>query len=103
MIEPIRLIQITHDLAIGGLQQVVVNLCRTIDKNRFHTTVLCLRVSGPFAREIEKLGIKVILLMQKKTGTDYFLFLRVADILKESFAQPTQEYRPKWQKWNLKP
>ena len=82
MTEPIRLMQITHDLAIGGLQQVVVNLCRTIDKNKFHTTVLCLRALGPLTREIEKLGIKVMLLPQKQTGTDYFSFLKVADILK---------------------
>ena len=79
----IRLMQITHDLAIGGLQQVIVNLCRNIDKNRFHTTVLCLRALGPLAGEIEQLGIKVMLLPQKKTGTDYFSFLKVAAILRK--------------------
>ena len=87
MSEPIRLMQITHDLAIGGLQQVVVNLCRTIDKSRFHTTVLCLRALGPLAGEIERLGIKVMLLPQKKTGTDYFSFLKVADILRKEHTQ----------------
>jgi len=85
--EPIRLMQITHDLAIGGLQQVVVNLCRTIDKNRFHITVLCLRALGPLSDEIEKLGIKVILLPQKKTSTDYFSFLKVANILRKERTQ----------------
>ncbi len=87
MTEPIRLMQITHDLAIGGLQQVVVNLCRTIDKNRFRTTVLCLRALGPLAGDIERLGIKVILLPQKTNGTDYFSFLKVADILRKERIQ----------------
>ncbi len=87
MSEPIRLMLITHDLAIGGLQQVVVNLCRTIDKSRFHIVVLCLRALGPLAQEIERLGIKVILLPQKKTGTDYFSFLKVANILKKERIQ----------------
>ena len=87
MTQPIRLMQITHDLAIGGLQQVVVNLCRTIDKSRFHTTVLCLRDLGPLAGDIERLGIKVILLLQKKSGTDYFSFLKVADILRKERTQ----------------
>lgn len=82
MNEPIRLMQITHDLAIGGLQQVVVNLCLTIDRDRFHITVLCLRALGPLAQEIEQLGIKVILLPQNEQGTDYFSFLKVAKILK---------------------
>lgn len=82
MNDPIRLMQITHDLAIGGLQQVVVNLCRTIDRDRFHITVLCLRALGPLAQEIEQIGIKVILLPQSEQGTDYFSFLKVAKILK---------------------
>ena len=82
MNKPVRLMQITHDLAIGGLQQVVVNLCRTIDRDKFHITVLCLRALGPLAQEIEQLGIKVILLPQKEQGTDYFSFLKVAKILR---------------------
>ncbi len=86
MSEPIRLLQITHDLAIGGLQQVVLTLCRTIDRDRFHITVLCLRASGPLAEEIGKLGVKVILLPQKP-GTDYFSFLKVAKILREERIQ----------------
>lgn len=87
MNDPIRLMQITHDLAIGGLQQVVVNLCRAIDKNRFHTIVLCLRALGPLAQEIDRLGIKVILLPQNKTGADYFSFFKVADILRKERTQ----------------
>ena len=72
---------ITHDLAIGGLQQVVVNLCRTIDRDKFDVSVLCLRALGEFALEVEKLGIKVFFLPQKK-GTDYFSFFKVAKILR---------------------
>lgn len=84
--KPIRLMQITHDLAIGGLQQVVVNLCRSIDRDRFHITVLCLRALGPLAEEVEKLGIKVLLLPQKK-GTDYLAFLKIAKILSKEKIQ----------------
>lgn len=75
--------QITHDLAIGGLQQVVVNICKTIDKNRFDISVLCLRNMGDFVPEVEGLGIKVFYLPQKQNGTDYFAFLKVAKILRE--------------------
>ncbi len=72
---------ITHDLAIGGLQQVVVNICRTINRDNFDVSVLCLRALGEFVPEVEKLGIKVFFLPQKK-GTDYFSFLQVAKILR---------------------
>ncbi len=64
-----KLMQITHDLAIGGLQQVVVNLCRHIDRERFHVSVLCLRALGEFVPEIENMGIPVFFLPQKKAQT----------------------------------
>lgn len=76
-----RLMIITHDLAIGGLQQVVVNICKAINRDKFDVTVLCLRALGEFAPEAEELGIKVFLLPQKK-HTDYFSFFKVAKILR---------------------
>jgi glycosyltransferase involved in cell wall biosynthesis len=79
----VRLMQITHDLAIGGLQQVIVNLCRTIDRERFDVSVLCLRHLGEFVPIVEKLGIEVVLLPQKQNSVDYLSFLKVAKILRE--------------------
>jgi len=75
--------QITHDLAIGGLQQVVVNLCRSIDRSKFDISVLCLRDLGEFVPDVENLGLKVHYLPQKENGTDYFSFLKVAKILRQ--------------------
>ena len=83
MYKPINLMQVTHDLAIGGLQQVVVNICRTINRDMFHVVVLCLRGLGEFVPEIENLGIKVILLPQKDNGTDYLSFLKVARVFQK--------------------
>lgn len=74
---------ITHDLAIGGLQQVIVNLCRTIDRERFDVSVLCLRHLGEFVPVVEELGIEVVLLPQKQSGVDYLSFLKVAKLLRE--------------------
>jgi glycosyltransferase involved in cell wall biosynthesis len=82
-VKKIRLMQITHDLAIGGLQQVVVNICKSIDRNMFDISVLCLRNLGEFVPEIEKMGIKVHFLPQKRNGVDYLSFLKVAKILRD--------------------
>jgi glycosyltransferase involved in cell wall biosynthesis len=78
----IRLMQITHDLAIGGLQQVVVNLCMTINRDIFDVQVLCLRELGSFVPDVERLGISVMLIPQED-HTDYFAFLKVAKILRD--------------------
>jgi glycosyltransferase involved in cell wall biosynthesis len=79
----LRLMFITHDLALGGLQQVIVNICKTLNRNMFEPQVLCLRATGDYAPEIERLGIKVILLPQKEKGADYLAFLKVAKVLKK--------------------
>lgn len=80
----IKLMQITHDLAIGGLQQVVINLCKAINRDIFDLSVLCIREMGVKAAELEQIGIPVMLLPQKRNGSDYFAFLKVAKILKEN-------------------
>ena len=77
----LKLMQITHDLAIGGLQRVVVNICKNIDREKFDISVLCLRDLGEFVPEVESMGIKVYFLPQKN-GTDYLSFLKVAKILR---------------------
>lgn len=76
--------QITHDLAIGGLQQVIVTLCKTIDREKFDISVLCLRDLGELVPEVTKLGIDVMLLPQKKDRTDYLSFLKVSKILRKN-------------------
>src|SRR5687768_12538453 len=79
----LRLLQITHDLDLGGLQQVIYNLCRTLDRDRFEIFVLCLRARGLFASDVEALGIPVYLLEKKQRGADYFAFKKVAKLLRE--------------------
>ncbi len=79
----LKVMQITHDLAIGGLQTVVLNICRAIDRQRFDVSVLCLRRGGELVAEVERLGVEVVLLPKKAAGVDYWAFLKVARILRE--------------------
>ncbi len=79
---PLRVMQITHDLAIGGLQQVVLTLCKTIRRDQFECSVLCLRNLGPFEHELRARGIAVFSLSRKPGNADYFSFLKVAKILR---------------------
>jgi glycosyltransferase involved in cell wall biosynthesis len=79
--------QITHDLDIGGLQQVVVNICKTIDRSIFDISVLCLRRKGEFAPAVEEMGIEVLSIPQPAAGADYLSFLKVAGILKRKRIQ----------------
>lgn len=79
-----RLLQITHDLHVGGLPRVVDTLCRAIDHERFDVSVLCLRDVGPLGEALrEDLGIPVFKLRDNHDVPDRLAFLKVARFLKQ--------------------
>lgn len=78
-----HVLQVTHDLGIGGLPRVVVTLARTIDRTRFDVSVLCMNAAGALARELEEEGIPVITVPSPRQP-DYLAALRVFRILRRS-------------------
>ncbi|MEW5744181.1 MAG: glycosyltransferase family 4 protein [Nitrospirota bacterium] len=80
----IKVMQVTHDLAIGGLQRVIVNICKGINRDIFDVSVLCLRRYGEFQPELEEMGVKTFLLPDaKESGLDYLSVWKIKRILKE--------------------
>lgn len=77
-----RVMQVTHDLAVGGLQRVVETLCTTIDRSRFEVAVLCVRDRGPLADRLAAQGVPVTLLERPRGRPDYLPFLRIARVLR---------------------
>ena len=77
-----RLMQITHDLGLGGLERVIVTLLRTIDRSRFEPSILCLRRLGPMVDELKGLDIPIFQVPWTKGKPNYFAFREVARILR---------------------
>lgn len=50
---------IVYSLQIGGLEELVLNLVRKMDRSRYQLSVIVLREDGPLSLEMEKLGITV--------------------------------------------
>jgi glycosyltransferase involved in cell wall biosynthesis len=74
----IRVMHVIEDLHIGGLERVVVTICRTLDPSRFESSVLVLRGSGPLERELEQIGAEVVDIGGQPGKGDYFAFRKVA-------------------------
>jgi sugar transferase (PEP-CTERM/EpsH1 system associated) len=81
--QKLSVLQITHDLNIGGLQRVVVDLSRSLDKDKYDVSVCALREGGPLESELKKEGIKVIKLPLAENGIDYFTFWKLYKIFRE--------------------
>jgi len=80
----INIMQITSNLGIGGLERVISNICKHIDKRHFTVSVCCLHFKGAFAEELENEGISVHLVPGKDTGPDYFAFYKLNSIMKKA-------------------
>jgi len=80
----LNILQITNNLGIGGLERVVVNLCRHLNRERFNVSVCCLNFRGPFAEELESVSIPVYLTPHKTDGTDYLVFWNLQKIMRET-------------------
>lgn len=77
----LNVLQLTHDLEFGGLQQVIVNLCKCVDKTRFRLSVLSIHEKGPLASVLEDEGITVDSL--NINAPDYLTFVKIARYLQK--------------------
>lgn len=82
MTQKIKVMQIIHDLNIGGLQRVASDIALNIDRTRFDVSVCALREGGPFEKELSESGIKVLKLPLARDGVDYLSFWKLFKILK---------------------
>lgn len=79
----IKIMQITHDLNYGGLQKLVVDISKSLDKSKYEVAVCVLREGGPLEKELLKEDIKIIKLPHSNNGADYLSFWKLYKIIKE--------------------
>ncbi len=78
----IRVLQVTHDLGVGGLPRVVETLVRTIDPERFDVSAVCLNFAGELADALTADGYTVSVLEQGRRKPDYLSSFRLARFLR---------------------
>jgi len=78
----IKVLHVTQFLAIGGLETVIIDLCKTIDKNSFEVEVLCLNGYEKLcAQRLSAENIPVHLIT-KESRYDFRFFLKVSRFIK---------------------
>lgn len=78
----INIVHVTQYLEIGGLESFILELCKTVDKDLFNVTVLCLGGYDESYREsLARCGVAVDLI-RKNAKYDWRFFLRASKYLK---------------------
>lgn len=78
----VKIVQIVHDLNIGGLQRLVVDMSRYLDRSKYEVCVCILRESGPLEAELHDAGIRVIRPRQDSGKVDYLMFWKLYKIFR---------------------
>ena len=78
---PIRVLHVLLSLEPGGLENGVVNVINRLDRERFASSVCCLKHAGEFARRIEDPRVDIHEL-HWRGGNDPRLALRLAGLLR---------------------
>lgn len=80
----LNLLLVTHDLKIGGLQKLVVDIALNINREKFDVNVCCLRELGPMVEPLIQHSIPVHQIGQVTNGkTNYFSFMNVYGLLRD--------------------
>ena len=76
----INVLHVVNGLQIGGTEKQTVKLVKSLDKNKYRTTVCCLVEGGPLLEDLK--GYKVFILNKKKRF-DFSTLLRLCRIIKK--------------------
>lgn len=80
----IRVLFVTNSLNFGGLENLIITMCKSIDRSIFEPMVACLKRKGALADILEKDGFEVIELRNNVTGSGkYTTFFQLKKVIKE--------------------
>jgi glycosyltransferase involved in cell wall biosynthesis len=83
MSRKLRLVQITHGMGIGGMERVIADLCRNLDRSVYDIAVYCTHILGPLADELEALGIPVFHEPIRRRSDHWFRPMRIYRFARE--------------------
>jgi glycosyltransferase involved in cell wall biosynthesis len=78
----LKIAHVVLSLDIGGLETLIVDMLRHLDRERFDAVVVCIRGKGVLAEQIESLGVRVYGL-GGKDRMEWGAFFKLARILRK--------------------
>jgi sugar transferase (PEP-CTERM/EpsH1 system associated) len=74
--DPPLVVHVIHELAVGGLENGLVNLINHIPADRYRHAIVCLKGYSDFAKRIKRDDVEIIAL-NKREGNDFGMYLRL--------------------------
>ena len=68
---------IVHSLHEGGIERLLLEICKKIDKNKFEIQVCCIAELGSLTKEFEECEVKVHLMNAKRNFSFKNIFVNL--------------------------
>ncbi|MEA3357061.1 MAG: glycosyltransferase, partial [Patescibacteria group bacterium] len=78
----IRIVHIALGMDVGGIENLILSIARSIDRHKFDFSVCCLDSGGILLREVQKLGWYSYIL-NRRPGFDWKLILQLANFFRK--------------------
>ena len=78
----LHIMQVTFGMVIGGLERVVMELCRHVDPSSYRLSICCIGQRGPLADVMEAEGVKVIVCQNQTRTAKYLRGLELARLFR---------------------
>jgi glycosyltransferase involved in cell wall biosynthesis len=78
-----HIMQVTFGMVIGGLERVVMELCRHVDPSLYRLSICCIGERGPLADVMEAEGVEVIVCQNQSRAAKYMRGLELAKLFRD--------------------
>jgi glycosyltransferase involved in cell wall biosynthesis len=79
----IHIMQVTFGMAIGGMERVIMELCRYVDPTRYRLSICCISKRGPLADRMESEGVEVVFCENQSKFGKYFRGFELGRVFRE--------------------
>lgn len=79
----LHIMQVTFGMVIGGLERVVMELCRHVDPSSYRLSICCIGQRGPLADVMEAEGVNVLVCQNQTRAAKYMRGLELARLFRE--------------------
>lgn len=78
----IHVMQVTFGMPIGGMERVIMDLCRYVDPDRYRFSICCTSVRGPLADQMEAEGVPLIFCPNQSRVAKYLRGLELSRVFR---------------------
>lgn len=82
MDEKIKIMHLTLSMGYGGLERIINQFAKKMDKDKFEISISCLDSGGPFLDDLSKNGLKKFVFTRKPGILDISLLLKLISLFK---------------------